>query len=192
MGDENRRVRKWKYMFCIQADERMMLRKLFSVLCLMVAVVAPRADGGSLEKNEAIVSEVAGFSDYPVEVSSQRLQRVDLESHPDAASFKTRFLALEGREANFAGHYLLLYWGCGTSCQQFSIVDVETGQVFMDENWSTSKGVCFRPDSALLITDPGADEFARVGSNYYRWDGGQLNLLGRGAGRYGRRGCDEL
>ncbi|WP_323753589.1 hypothetical protein [Marinobacter sp.] len=179
-------------MFCIQADERMMLRKLFSVLCLMVTAIAPWADAGSLPTEEAIVPEVADFSDYPVEVSSQRLQRVDFDSYPDAASFETRFRALEGRSANFAGHYLLLYWGCGTSCQQFSIVDVETGQVFMDENWSTSLGVCFRADSALLITNPGAGESVRVESHYYRWDGGQLNLLGRGAGRYGRRGCDEL
>lgn len=168
-------------MFYIHAGERMMLRKLFSVLCLMGAVVAPWAGAGSLENEEAIVSEVADFSDYPVAVSSQRLQRVDFDSHPDAASFKTRFQALEGRSANFAGRYLLLYWGCGTSCQQFSIVDVETGQVFMDENWSTSMGVCFRADSALLITNPGAGESARVDSGYYRWDDRQLRSLKLGS-----------
>ncbi|KAA1172806.1 hypothetical protein FWJ25_13415 [Marinobacter salinexigens] len=167
-----------------------MQRKLCSVLFLMVAVSAPWADAGSLEKKEMTVPEVADFSDYPVEVSTQRLQRVDFDSHPDAASFKTRFRTLEGRSANFAGHYLLLYWGCGTSCQQFSIVDVETGQVFMDENWSTSMGVCFREDSALLITNPGAGESARVDSGYYLWDGGELKPLGRGAVK-GPGDCDS-
>lgn len=156
--------------------ERWTLRLFF----LMLVVPALPVGAAPLMEQAAPSSAAVSFSDFPVAVSGETLGLVDFNSHPGAINFKRRFNALVGRPANFAGHYLLLYWGCGTGCQQFSIVDVKTGQVFMDEGWSTSLGVCFRADSALLITNPGASESMRVESGYYQWDGKQLKLLRRG------------
>ncbi len=141
---------------------------------------------------QAASTSTPEFADYPAVVSVEKLQRVDLDSHPLAKTFRTRLQALEGRVANFAGHYLVQTWGCGSSCQQFAIVDVRTGQVFMDEDWSTSLGVCHNASSTLLIANPGALAPGRIESVYYHWDGSQLSLLwqgqgqGQGQGQFGR------
>ena len=31
---------------------------------------------------------------------------------------------------NFSGHFAIAKWGCGTGCQDFVIIDVETGAIF--------------------------------------------------------------
>lgn len=166
--------------------------RVFSVFfpVFVISGLSAIATSEPLAQEGVFSPEAVDFSDFLVEVSSQHLRQVDFNSHPNAISFKSRLNVLKGQPANFSGHYFLTFWGCGTGCQQFSVVDVETGQVFMDENWSTSMGVCFRADSALLITNPGAGESARVDSSYYLWDGGQLNLLGRGSIKQ-PDGCDS-
>ncbi|KEF33109.1 hypothetical protein D777_00117 [Marinobacter nitratireducens] len=143
----------------------------------MFALPTSWADTPPHEVENKVTPETVEFSDFQVEMSRQTVEQVDIDSHPDAISFRSRFSALVGRPANFAGHYRLLFWGCGTECQQFSIVDVKTGQVFMDESWSTSLGVSFRADSTLLITNPGARPTMRMKTGYYQWDGKQLQLL---------------
>lgn len=55
---------------------------------------------------------------------------------------------------NFAGKYVLTYWGCGTSCQKVAAIDVETGKVFLPGDGGASAGVCFQRDSRLLIINP--------------------------------------
>ncbi|MBJ6136990.1 hypothetical protein [Marinobacter litoralis] len=153
--------------------------QMIGLLCLVFALPTSRVDAAAGEVEHKVSLETVDFSDFPVEASDQALEFVDFDSHRDAISFRSRFNAQMGRPANFAGHYRLVYWGCGTGCQQFSIVDIRTGQVSMNEAWSTSLGLCFRADSALLITNPGAGESMRMETRYYQWDGKQLNPLAR-------------
>ncbi len=164
-------------MFCIQGADGPERWPMIGLLCLMFTLPASWVDAASHAMESRVTPDAVDFSDFPAEMSGQTLERVDFDSHPDAISFRSRFSALVGRPANFAGHYRLLFWGCGTECQQFSIVDVKTGQVFMDESWSTSLGVSFRADSTLLITNPGARPTMRMKTGYYQWDGKQLQLL---------------
>lgn len=35
----------------------------------------------------------------------------------------------ERRGPNFGGHYVLVQWGCGSSCMEGALIDVHTGQV---------------------------------------------------------------
>lgn len=154
-------------------------------LCLLLALPIFLS-----EASEQALSGSYDFSDYPSEVSSLTLSQIDLNSHPSASNFKTRFKALQGRPANFAGHYILVYWGCGSSCQMFSIVDVETGQIFMNEDWSSSMGVCVQSNSSLLIVNPGISEPARMQSTYYHWDGQRLVFLREGSLPSVEAGCD--
>ena len=36
----------------------------------------------------------------------------------------------ERRGPNFGGHYVLVQWGCGSSCMEGALIDANTGQVF--------------------------------------------------------------
>ena len=53
---------------------------------------------------------------------------------------------------NFAGHFTLVSWGCGSSCQMWGVIDARTGQVF---DWivQSMAGAEFYLNSRLLIID---------------------------------------
>lgn len=49
--------------------------------------------------------------------------------------FKTRLKeAVDNYQANFAGHYILTTWGCGTNCPDGAIIDARNGRVKKSEN----------------------------------------------------------
>jgi hypothetical protein len=88
--------------------------------------------------------------------------------------------------ANFAGHYTVVHWGCGTSCGVYVIVDERTGRVF--EPPEISKGVDlgvagpeFRPDSTLMVVascpPPEAYGLKNCKRKFYKWNGSRLILI---------------
>lgn len=135
----------------------------------------------------AVDAELPAFSDYPrVEQSELRLESIDFDSHPDAGNFRTRLEENLGQTANFAGHFILTMWGCGTMCQQIALIEVETGQVFMPEEFISSFGVCFKESSTLLIINPIDKTFiddmdgqipAWLNVHYYHWNGSTAEHL---------------
>jgi len=101
------------------------------------------------------------FEDFPVvEEFHGKLTRVDLSSHPNARTFRTRLREGAQKGPNFAGHYALVDWGCGNECGTSLIIDLQTGKVYgLAEPLSKpplgfSRGVSFRLTSKLLIVDP--------------------------------------
>jgi membrane dipeptidase len=124
------------------------------------------------------------FENYIVVTSNEVLRSIDFSSHPDAENFRTRLEYSLNERPNFAGHYIVSNWGCGTMCQMVAIVDVKNGDVFFP--FTTSMGVCFQVDSSLIITNPldemtiedfGEDMPDWLTSGYYTWDGMQMHLL---------------
>jgi len=132
------------------------------------------------------VTGLPAFDDSPVLQSDAILSSVDLSSHPDALNFRTRLEYSLNEPVNFAGHYILTSWGCGTMCQMIALIDVLTGDVFFPPDFVSSYGSCFKPNSNLVILNP-VDEFFldsfddeppewfNVG--YYLWDGQDMQLL---------------
>lgn len=97
--------------------------------------------------------------------------------------------AYQANRVNFAGHYVAIYWGCGTSCQQWAIVDARSGSVYMVP-FPTGGLADFRADSRLFIADPAqCNEEPCEGSAalmelyrgeyavYYRWDGRRFESI---------------
>ena len=124
------------------------------------------------------------FGAYPVAQSDTVLGAINFTSHPDAENFKTRLEYSLNEPANFAGHYIVTNWGCGTMCQMVAVIDVLNGDVFFP--FTTSMGACFLADSSLIITNPldeyiiedfGDDMPDWLKSGYYTWDGAQMHLL---------------
>ena len=91
------------------------------------------------------------------------------------------------KNPNFDGKYVIASWGCGTNCQQFALIDLETGKVTFGV--TTEWGLAFRRNSSLLVVnDPDLylPEYEQwndgivpswVYTRYYRWDGKTLVLL---------------
>jgi hypothetical protein len=112
------------------------------------------------------------FDDFPtVEKFQGKPHRVDLSSHPNARTFRTRLREGAQKGANFAGHFALVSWGCGNECGQGLVIDLRTGKVYglaeppserssgragsvKGDVLEFSRGVKFRLTSKLLIADP--------------------------------------
>jgi hypothetical protein len=125
------------------------------------------------------------FEDYP---TSGRFEGkpapVDLRSHPQARKFRTLLRDSVKSGANFAGHYAVNYWGCGTECIRVGIVDLETGRAYIAP-FFTSFGTTYRINSRLFLVEPkeklnevfGPEVPQAIHTRYYLWSSNRLVLI---------------
>jgi hypothetical protein len=98
-------------------------------------------------------SKLPRFADYPADsVYRGRAAPVDFSSDPDARRFRTILPTGAARGPNFAGHYTVVEWGCGSPCQSHTILDARTGRILTST--STSLGAAYRLESRLFIANP--------------------------------------
>ncbi len=94
------------------------------------------------------------FKSYPVTtretVSSPKL---DLTSNPIAKRYRTVLRREVGKGSNYAGHYRIAFWGCGTSCAMFAVVNLKTGRVITPHGFTTVSGVHLAADEFLPNTE---------------------------------------
>lgn len=123
------------------------------------------------------------FKDYPV---SQIYKGPNAPAHlssPEAREFRTRLKEAARQKPNFAGHYIVAKWGCGSGCIMPAILDAKTGKVFMVPFTISTVGeevvdpLQFRLDSRLLIANGSRNDAEENGTFYYRWDENRLTLL---------------
>ncbi|MGN7515073.1 MAG: hypothetical protein ACTHOM_11890 [Allomuricauda sp.] len=96
----------------------------------------------------------SSFEDFAVDIYEGELAEPDFSTNPDAENFVTRIKEGCAKGINFAGHYTLVSWGCGSPCQTGVIVDRITGEIY--DGLVTSLGSEFKKDSELLIKNIGA------------------------------------
>ncbi|MCA1565521.1 MAG: hypothetical protein LC803_07770 [Acidobacteria bacterium] len=138
----------------------------------------------------AKTSEPPRFGDYPVkEIYGGRVAPVVLDSKR-ARMFRSRLREDSRQGVNFAGHYAVVFWGCGTGCAQVAVVDARTGKVYWppvdyvdipgppDED--PARHPNFRPDSKLLVlTRNRYDGRGGRTTYYYLFDKNRFRLLRR-------------
>lgn len=109
----------------------------------------------------AKADQLPKFSQFPARKYNRGpTGRVDL-SDPHAYSYRTRLREGAQQGANFAGHYRVVTWGCGTDCETGAIIDAFTGHVVflpsvnsyqmeheMDPDYNS---IVFRLDSRLIV-----------------------------------------
>lgn len=118
----------------------------------------------------------------PEQVSNPRL---DLSTSEVARRYRTVFRHQVQNGPNYAGHYRVVVWGCGSSCSSFAVVNLKTGRVLDIEAGHSMSGVDFevsdfltgtdsdktsfryRKDSKLLIAIGAPDEDATRGGVFY-------------------------
>lgn len=129
------------------------------------------------------------FEDYPVnEIFKGKPTKPILKKNSQEWHFKTNINNGASQGVNFAGHFTIVEWGCGTICQEYAIVDLQNGKVYMPQGKTgrTSYGLIYKTNSNLLITDPIDSATAKgyelkipawLTSYYYVWDGSKMNLI---------------
>ncbi len=143
-----------------------------SILLLLLAVLPAAAQ---------VSSPPPRFEDYPVHENWERkVPRIQFQSRADRM-YRTQFINASREKPNFAGHYRLTTWGCGTSCLEGGIVNLSDGSLIpvpvSGYGDKTKWALCIfvtggeyagaaqtRVDSRLLIT--------QCSNAYHKHDGG--------------------
>ncbi len=123
------------------------------------------------------------FDEYAVNATFSRTPApVNFGSAEGARRFRTVLREGAAKGPNFADHYTVITWGCGSPCVLMAIVDADDGHVFM---YGTSfvRRPMFRRDSRLLVDDPTGFLTDSVGHphfasevRYLEWTGRDLAL----------------
>jgi hypothetical protein len=113
---------------------------------------------------------------------------------PQEREFRTRLQEGLSAGANFAGHYIVIQWGCGAGCVMMAIVDALTGQIYKAPLPGTKEadfivplegtmppdkqGFEFRLNSNLMMIRGGCRaEGKYCGDYYFNWTGDKFVLI---------------
>jgi hypothetical protein len=153
-----------------------MMRKLFLMVVIALAsAVQCFSQAQSLPR----------FEDYP---ASGRLAGKPAPAKivgKRARLFRTMLRENAARGPNFAGHYTLATWGCGSDCKSLAIIDARTGGVhFLPQllhvlrvPFQAEEPLQFRPDSRLLIVVGDRNLAGGEGKYFYEWVNNRLRLI---------------
>jgi len=104
-------------------------------------------------------------------------------SRPEDRRFRTMLRNGAKDGPNFAGHFTVVQWGCGTNCLSGAIVDAKTGQVYQlpsdGKSHFESGWLHFRPDSQLMIVCSKCREWliGDCDQRYFVWDGSSFTEI---------------
>ena len=123
------------------------------------------------------------FSDFPAGPAYSGPSTLANLDSPETRQFRSILTKASLEKPNFAAHYILTSWGCGSGCSMNAIIDAKNGKVFMFPFTVTAMAtgeqepVSFKLDSTLVIVKGTRNEALREGTYYYKWEKGQLILL---------------
>jgi hypothetical protein len=130
-----------------------------------------------------IPADAPTFDDFPAQVFSGHNATPNLRSDAATRMFRSRLVQWAKAKPNFAGHYVLATWGCGTDCTQLAIIDARTGKVYHPPGVTTNVAVNVHP--TLLA---GGDFWHAAGSIKFRANSRLLVLIGMPEERVEQRG----
>ncbi|MGB2671658.1 MAG: hypothetical protein WA621_07420 [Candidatus Acidiferrum sp.] len=162
-----------------------MKRRYVSLGLLLVAMVArahQQQDAPSpFDKCRMVTSadlkdaKAPRFATYRVVPAKSRANaQLDLRSNPIAREYRTILRQELAQGPNFAGHYRVAVWGCGSSCAMFAVIDTDTGRVMTPRGFSHTSGVYFGVDNRRLFPEAQGD----YGLFAFRRDSQLLVVLG--------------
>jgi hypothetical protein len=76
---------------------------------------------------------------------------------------------------NFAGHYTVVEWGCGSNCVVFALVDELNGTIYDRDMPPTNDaypcGLLYKTESMLFVIEQSATISSPCEAKLYRWNG---------------------
>jgi len=184
--DQNNPKRSHPFNFG-QKMRRFPLMKSAGICGFFVLLVAVAVSGQN--------RKVPTFSQYPAKVEKAQVKAIDFRHSRGAETFRTRLTDGLRRGINFAGHYIVVGWGCGTGCISGGIIDARNGRVYFpnafhdvgvwyDNNEYTPEPVKFKKNSRLFVIsgisgdqEERSDDNKIWGDYYYQWKGDGLRLI---------------
>jgi len=157
-----------------------MNRVMQKVICVLVMMCA----AGLTQKPKSLLPD---FKDFAVERTYTGVPAAP-KLNRDQRTFRTVIREGAKSKVEFAGHYTVPRWGCGSGCSTFVIVDSITGAVYNGFNvadlpaaWIEKHGeqerMEFRPNSRLIKINGCINEQNCGFYDYVMTEGKGLKLL---------------
>jgi hypothetical protein len=149
-----------------------------SVLFSVLASTSAQKSGSNITSGDPPT-----FNHYPSIVDFKGNPAKPLLVTPREHAFRTQIREQASTGPNFAGHFTIAKWGCGSPCIAFVIVDSKTGNVF-DPGFSLACAdgnvmdatIDFKLTSHLIIAT-GFSKETGCGRDFFEWDGKRLKLI---------------
>ena len=138
------------------------------------------------------------FNAFPARAERATARSIDFKNSPGARAMRTRLGEALREGVNFAGHYIVAGWGCGTGCISAAIIDGRTGRVYFpkaiggisvgttdDDGGYVEQPLRYQKNSRLLIltgipeTQIDNGKELPMGMYYYEWRNNNLRLIRR-------------
>ena len=149
------------------------------------AVDAEGYDENTIRPSD-IPKDAPRFDDYPAKPYTGPNAAPDVLGDPRSRMYRTQLRGWAKEKPNFAGHYILATWGCGTGCTQIAVIDALTGKVFHPPGARTNSVVNVHDE--LLVEGDSSPRRADFGALRYRADSRLLILFGTPEDRVANRG----
>lgn len=154
----------------VKIDLTLVLLSLVVSKCLIAAPVSKKSE--------------PQFNEFPAQTVKITTTKKPIFSSNLARRYKTIISNSMADEPNFAGHYRVVVWGCGTDCRGFAIVDLLSGKTYTLPNLESVVGVMgndedrlsYRADSNLFVIN-GVKNEVDEGKFFYSWKNHRLNFL---------------
>ena len=121
------------------------------------------------------------FAHYPAERLYKGKPAPPKLITPTQREFRTVLRKGERKGPNFAGHYTVVEWGCGSNCVSFAIVDAVNGRVYDTGmpaiNDEYPCGLLYRLESRLFVVVKSRSGMLSSGdckAHLYIWDGSRF------------------
>ena len=130
------------------------------------------------------------FEDYPAPGKFTGKPVPAIIAGQPARFYRTRIRSGAKEGPNFAGHYTVVTWGCGSGCRWYAVVDARTGRVYFNPKaasvmtvpYQDEDSLQFRIDSRLLVVSGyvwGLRHEQSEAKYYYEWRNNRFKLLRR-------------
>ncbi len=153
----------------------------FSCAVMMVMAGAARADDDPPEclLTKSLPAHAPRFEQYPAGPAWTGTRAAPVLTTHLSRIFRTQLRTQSKEKPDFAGHYRIAAWGCGTRCIDWGLVDAKSGQVVMGDHYGDvdlihvmDEPLMYRPDSRLFVILGAPNEKpAREGYTYLLWTG---------------------
>jgi hypothetical protein len=133
------------------------------------------------------------FSDYRIALYKGKLAPPNFKTDPAAYEFRTQIKdQCKDKGIDFAGHFTLVQWGCGTECAETAIVDRITGSIFYSKlnepyNFAFNTIKCKSNSTMVIMNDwmiEGFKGYVYCDRPYWKlkvanWSGTKFKLLSK-------------
>jgi hypothetical protein len=121
------------------------------------------------------------FAKYPAERLYKGKPVAPKLITPAQRQFRTVLRKGEGKGPNFAGHYTVVEWGCGSNCVSFAVVDAVNGRVYDTDtppvNDAYPCGLLYKLESRLFVVEKSSSGNGDCTAHLYTWDGSRFKPL---------------